>query len=267
MSKPKLKIANDIDAAAIGALYREAQRGIGSTAHYLIETGQRLVEKRGIIPQGEWLPWVESNAEVLGFSQKTCLRLLQLGRRFLVVNVQFTNEEANGVVSSIWGNIGRHGNLKGEYEWYTPEEIIEAARSVMGGIDLDPASCEFANRIVKAEKFYCEDDDGLKKEWIGRVWINPPFAHPAVKHFAEKLMESLGGGVEQAVWLSNATVDVVWWQKLAEIGICCFHRGRIKFYGPEEDLQPPTLGQSIFYFGDNREKFREVFSKFGVVLS
>ena len=166
-----------------------------------------------------------------------------------------------------WLEPGRHGNLQGIYEWYTPPAIIEAARAVMGGIDLDPASCAQANEIVQATEFYSEETDGLAQTWNGRVFLNPPFAHPTVKHFADKLLESFGAGsVEQAVWLSNACVDVGWWQDLAQLGSVCFHRGRIQFYGPDGKLQPPTLGQSIIYLGDNDAAFKEAFLPFGVVM-
>lgn len=180
---------------------------------------------------------------------------------------------SEGEIASIagllkWLGTGRHGNLQGEYEWYTPSQIIEAARTVMGGIDLDPASCDYANSIVKAEKFFTEEENGLEQEWNGRVFINPPFAHPTVKFFAEKLLESFGSGqIEQAIWLSNACVDVGWWHDLASLGVVCFHRGRIKFYGQDETIQPPTLGQSIVYLGPEKKFFRETFSQFGVVMS
>lgn len=59
----------------------------------------------------------------------------------------------------------------GENEWYTPAEFIEAARRVMGEIDLDPASSDIAQETVKANKYYTIDDDGLEQEWSGRVWI------------------------------------------------------------------------------------------------
>lgn len=164
-----------------------------------------------------------------------------------------------------WVDPGRHGNLKGDYEWYTPVAIIEAARAVMGGgIDLDPASCAHAQAVVKATDYYTEVDDGLAQEWHGRVYLNPPFAHPTVQRFAEKLLAS--PDVDQAVWLSNACVDTAWWQALATQGVVCCHLGRVKFYGPEGQLQPPTLGQTIIYLGPHKAAFRATFASFGVVL-
>lgn len=62
-------------------------------------------------------------------------------------------------------------------EWFSPEPICNAAREAMGGeIDLDPASCSVANRLVKAKKFYSlkNGQDGLRLPWRGRVFHNPP---------------------------------------------------------------------------------------------
>ncbi|MFA6385960.1 MAG: hypothetical protein WCW29_04420, partial [Candidatus Paceibacterota bacterium] len=37
----------------------------------------------------------------------------------------------------------------GNFEWYTPSVYIEAAREVMGSIDIDPASTALANETIK----------------------------------------------------------------------------------------------------------------------
>ena len=39
-------------------------------------------------------------------------------------------------------------------EWYTPAWIINAARRVLGTIDLDPASSAIANQTVQATNYY-----------------------------------------------------------------------------------------------------------------
>jgi hypothetical protein len=59
-------------------------------------------------------------------------------------------------------------------EHYTPREYIEAARELMGSIDLDPASCAEANETVKAAKWYGKREDGLSMNWAGNIWLNPP---------------------------------------------------------------------------------------------
>lgn len=174
----------------------------------------------------------------------------------------------------------------GENEWYTPAEYIEAAREVLGEIDLDPASSEVAQAKVRAKTFYTIDDDGLQQAWAGRVWLNPPYAQPAIRQFIEKLCSSVarGGcsasphiriaekmtadvGVSEAILLTHNYTDTGWFHIAAEHATAiCFTRGRIGFLSPDGKKAAPTQGQSFFYFGRNHQAFADVFRRFGFVV-
>lgn len=69
-------------------------------------------------------------------------------------------------------NLAEHLSVNNEH--YTPAFVVDAARTVLGRIDLDPASCSLANRTVKADRYFTQRDDGLAQEWGGRVFLNPP---------------------------------------------------------------------------------------------
>lgn len=62
----------------------------------------------------------------------------------------------------------------GNNEWYTPQEYIDAARVVMGHIDLDPASSVIANEQIQATRFYDAQTNGLNKIGRARFGLIPP---------------------------------------------------------------------------------------------
>jgi phage N-6-adenine-methyltransferase len=156
----------------------------------------------------------------------------------------------------------------GENEWYTPVEYIAAARAVLGEIDLDPASSDIANETVKAAKFFTLEDDGLTQEWRGRVWMNPPYAQPAIQQFSEKLaLEIKEGRTASAIALTHNYTDTRWFHHLAKAAdAICFTRGRIGFLSPSGQKAAPTQGQAFFYFGRNLSKFTEEFCQFGFIV-
>ena len=157
---------------------------------------------------------------------------------------------------------------QGNNDWYTPPEYIAAARTVMGGIDLDPASSDIAQRTVQAAAYFTAETNSLDKPWHGRVWMNPPFSMPLIQQFVDKLLEEWRAGrIEQATIITNNATDTGWFHALlTESKIACLTKGRVKFYSPVNDGLAPRQGQAFFYFGDQAERFTQSFAEFGAVV-
>ena len=151
-------------------------------------------------------------------------------------------------------------------EWYTPEAYIQSARDVLGGIDLDPASNPIANEVVQATTYYTREDDGLAREWNGRVFCNPPYGKGSGL-FATKLVEEYEAKrVTAAIFLINAYgFDSDWFQPLWEFTMC-FTDHRVKFYSPQRESGGPANGNLFVYLGPKPERFREVFGLYGAIV-
>jgi len=154
----------------------------------------------------------------------------------------------------------------GESEWYTPASYVGAARAVMGGIDLDPASCAIANEVVGATTFYAMQDDGLEQPWAGRIWMNPPYSTPLIGRFCAKLVDEYqAGAVTEAITLTNNATDTAWFHGLAPVASAvCFTKGRVKFWHPDREATP-LQGQALLYLGDGVDEFQRAFRPFGAV--
>lgn len=159
-------------------------------------------------------------------------------------------------------------------EWYTPREIIEAAREVMGQIELDPASCAEANETVRARRYYTAEVDGFRQCWASpAMWLNPPYGRDedarsnqgAWLHLA--INAHRAGYVEQACCLVNAVPGNKWFEPLWAFPLC-FLRGRVRFVPPAGvgAKASPTHSSVVVYMGANSGAFVRVFGKLGTVI-
>lgn len=181
--------------------------------------------------------------------------------------------------------VKKHNN-----EWYTPEKYIDAVTDVLGPIVLDPASCAEAQQVVKAARFYTEEDDGLEQSWdADTIFLNPPYESRLVGKFVSRLLKAHADNeCEEAILLVNAQTGSPWFQRLYG-EMMCFVDHRISFRRPEaaelddeaDELEDDQDGgdqdaskkksqngflYSVFvYLGDDPNAFIDRFKEFGPV--
>lgn len=106
-------------------------------------------------------------------------------------------------------------------EWLTPPEIIEKC----GKFDLDP--CSPINRPwATAADHFTVEDDGLSRQWYGRVWLNPPYGAEAAR-WLERLADH-GNGVALIFARTETAMFFDWvWPRADAL---LFVQGRIHFH-------------------------------------
>ena len=196
-------------------------------------------------------------------SVKRAKKLIATKNTDMIAEVDAGELSVSRALALIEGGQTRHAVETGAIEWYTPAVYIDAARDCMGGIDLDPASCEAANAIVQADRFFALEDDGLVQPWVGRVWLNPPYTSKAMAGFVDRFAAHDHGCI-----LVNTVTETAYGQILLQAcPVVCFHAGRISFSSPHgQKAGSGTVGQMIGYRGPTPEAFADAFAPFGTIL-
>lgn len=155
----------------------------------------------------------------------------------------------------------------GDYEYYTPKEIVKAARRVMGHIDIDVASSAKANEVVGARCYFDEAKDGLSKIWLGNIWMNHPFGREQNPLWINKLVEEYKAKrVKQACCITYACTSEKWFQPLFAFPQC-YLSPRTNYFLPDGTLKRGvTKGSVVTYLGANVDRFIAEFDGLGSVM-
>lgn len=116
------------------------------------------------------------------------------------------------------------GSKQRETRWLTPKYVVDA----LGEFDLDPAGApghDLARRTYILEN----GDDGLRDDWFGRVWLNPPYG-PAAAPFQRRMVEHNHGTMLVFARTETALFHETVWDAAAAV---LFLKGRLNFLDAE----------------------------------
>lgn len=110
-------------------------------------------------------------------------------------------------------------------EWGTPQELFNRLNEEFN-FTLDICASE---ENAKCPKYYTKEEDALKQEWGGVIWMNPPYGR-RIGNWVKKAKETARQGKATVVCLLPARTDTAWWHdyvmKANEIRLI---RGRLRF--------------------------------------
>ena len=134
-------------------------------------------------------------------------------------------------------------------DWETPQVLYDELARIFGGFTLDP--CATIDN-AKCAHFFTREDDGLTREWAGKVFMNPPYGREIGKWVKKAWGESLKGAL--VVCLLPARVDTRWWHDYAARGHVYFLRGRLKFGESRNSAPFPSAIVTFGKFFSHQER-------------
>lgn len=100
-----------------------------------------------------------------------------------------------------------------------------------------------------AKESYNKYDDGLSREWFGRVWLNPPYSKPLIMEFFDR-MATHGNGIALTF---NRMDSALYHEHIFPFCTAVFVlRKRIRFYDSrlEQSKRNPGSGSVLIAYGE-----------------
>lgn len=117
--------------------------------------------------------------------------------------------------------------------WETPQDLFEKYDAIY---HFETDVCAFPEN-AKCKRFFTPEMDGLKQEWSGVCWCNPPYGRQIGK-WVEKAVKSFA----TVVMLLPARTDTKWFHNWClPYGKIEFLRGRVKFVGCDNSAPFPSM--------------------------
>jgi hypothetical protein len=151
-------------------------------------------------------------------------------------------------------------------DYYTPPELIDAARTAMGDIDIDAASHWCANRVHRIPDYFTIGRSAFEHDWNGRVWLNPPYGNNGA--WFDRISHQIdSGNLQQLVMLSPVHAFNT---RKARDTIMRHIAGMVLlspapvFWGNSDGRTGTNLPHAIVYIGPRCREFFAAYSEFGI---
>jgi len=131
--------------------------------------------------------------------------------------------------------------------WETPQDLFDKLNSVF---NFETDVCAVPE-TAKCNTYFTPEIDGLKQEWKGVCWMNPPYGREQVKWIEKASKENA-----TTVCLIPARPDTKVWHEtiFKKAKAVCFIKGRLKFGGSKDSAPFPS---ALIVFGDKLTEDQE----------
>ena len=133
--------------------------------------------------------------------------------------------------------------------WETPKDFFDKYDAIF---HFETDVCALPEN-AKCKRFFTPEMDGLKQEWTGVCWMNPPYGRQIGK-WVRKAYESARDNNATVVCLLPARTNTAWFHDyVLPHAHVEFVRGKIRFVGAEWDAPFPSIVATFYPGGEFNE--------------